>query len=219
MFEKIAEARSKFYWFLSEFYLRKPDKEFIKKLKENLKEINTNGMEREIKEGIDILKKSLEKEKEDNLLVEFTRLFRGIKEGYSPPPPYESVYKGEGIVMGKSTIEVLKKFIKAGFGIIDEYPGPQDYIGTELRFMSLLCYREMEAHIKGNINEAKKYLNFEREFLEEHILSWIPTFCDVMEKESRVNFYKGVAKITRGFILLERSIIEEIIGELHARDG
>jgi TorA maturation chaperone TorD len=142
LIKNLAENRSRSYWLLSLFYLRKPDKVFIAELRRGVEKINVIP---DLKEEILLLKDALKEDLSDQfilrLAVEFTRLFRGIKEGYSPPPPYESVYRGEGRVMGNYTLMVMKKYRDAGFLIIDKYPGPQDYIGTELKFMSFLCFK------------------------------------------------------------------------------
>jgi len=85
MLKSLAELRSKAYWFLSEFYMKKPDKEFLKNLREKLPAI-INSMEDEpLKIQFELLESFLlENTREDietELGVEFTRLFRGVKKG------------------------------------------------------------------------------------------------------------------------------------------
>lgn len=215
LLKKMAENRAKSYWLLSLFYLKRPDKKFLEELKENIFKLDIE-LSGEIKEGLSILKNVLIKEDDLNkfserLAIEFTRLFRGIKEGYSPPPPYESVYRGEGRVMGKYTIIVMRKYLQHGFIVLDEYAGPQDYIGVELKFMSFLCYNEMKAWENNDQKNGKKYINKEREFLEEHIIQWIPNFCKIIERNSREEFYRGVAKLTREFLRTDLESIDLIL--------
>ncbi|MFQ5711841.1 MAG: molecular chaperone [Candidatus Geothermarchaeales archaeon] len=206
-----AEKRSRLYWLLSSFYLRKPDKAFLEELKSKISGIG-GGIGGELEEAVEMLKDTLENSKVEELsqrlVVEFTRLFRGIKKGYGPPPPYESVYRGEGRVVGEVTLEVMKIYSEAGFGIIDEYAGPQDHIGAELKFMSFLCYREMEAWENEKVKDGKRCLEMEKKFLDEHLLQLIPEFCGRVEEEAKEEFYVGVARLTERFVLMDAENIE-----------
>ena len=217
---EIAEKRSKTYWFLGKIYSTVPDIGFIVELREKLPEKIDESDEllevmRFIRDSIDGNPEELSKA----LSVEFTRLFRGIKKDYGPPPPYESVYRGEGRVMGETTLSVLRFYSEAGIGIIDESEGPQDYIGVEMKFMSLLCYKEMESWKNRKIEDGMRYLKLEKKFLEEHILKWVPDFCRRIEVEAREDFYAAVARLTEKFIRVDAENLEillDVINETKA---
>ncbi len=214
--KSLAEIRSRTYWFLSTLYLVRPDAGFLEDLKLKLSEFSEQSDE--LVELVELIRESLEgepRELSQRLAVEFTRLFRGIKKGYSPPPPYESVYRGEGRVMGEATLAVMKFYSEAGFGIIDEDEGPQDYIGVELKFMSLLCYREMESWKNGRIGEGRRYLELEKRFLDEHILRWVPEFCRRVEAEAREEFYAAVARLTEEFIRVDAENLEVLLDAIN----
>ena len=207
-----AENRSRIYMLLSTFYTQRPRKEFVEKLKKdefvkNLK-IAILGDEGEMKEGlknlelfVNSIKDISEMEVAKNLSVDFTRLFGGIKKGYGPPPPYESVWRSEGRIMGEWTEDVLREYYEAGIGIdlSDELP---DSIGAEMKFMALLSYHEAEAWRKNDVSNASRFLQMEQQFLNDHLLQWIPEFCIRMEEEAKSSFYKGIAIFTREFIKL-----------------
>lgn len=216
-----AEMRSKVYMLLSMFYTERPRPELVMKLRSHefisgLKNVMRED-EGKINDAINIFEAFInsindqsETDVAENLAVDFTRLFRGIKKGYGPPPPYESVYRGEDRVMGKWTEEVLKRYSEAGIGMdmLDELP---DYIGIELKFLALLSYREAEAWKGNNIPAATKFLKYQQEFMDSHIHKWIPAFCSLVEEEARTSFYKGVALLTTGFIEIDKDQIEETL--------
>ncbi len=211
MLREFAEIRSRTYWFLSSIYSKKPDPEFVENLRLKLSEIDVHD---DLGEIVGIMRESIDgdlHEISQRLAVEFTRLFRGVKKGYGPPPPYESVYRGEGRVMGETTLSVLKFYSKAGFGIIDESEGPQDYIGVELKFMSLLCYREMVSWEKGDLDGGKRYLELEKTFLEKHLLRWVPDFCRRVEAEAREEFYVAAAMLTENFLQIDAQNVKEML--------
>ncbi len=222
MFAEIALRRSTIYAFLSSFYNSVPKEEFVAKMLSEGFQKELRALAQlaggELREGAELLEQFLKLNRErelekltEELAVEFTRLFRGIKKGYSPPPPYESVYLGEDRVMGEATQKVMSKYLKAGFALNEEYGGPPDYIGTELKFLALASYREAESWRKGDRKEALRLLEVQKSFLEEHILAWVPRFCDVVLQEAESDFYRGVAKLTRGYLSLDAEQLKEVL--------
>ena len=76
----------------------------------------------------------------DSLSVEYTRLLRGVKQSYGPPSPYESVYRGEGVVLGKTTMAARRECLESCFTLALQHRGePPDHISLELEFMRTLC--------------------------------------------------------------------------------
>ena len=132
-----------------------------------------------------------------------------MKPGYGPPPPYESVYSESSQQDGGQVIgDVLKAYREEGVDIDEKARQRPDYIGIELDFMRHLTEKEMERWNKSAHKEAIKYLTTEKDFLAKHIVPWIPKFCDAALKEARTDFYRGVAKLTKGFLQLEEENIE-----------
>jgi TorA maturation chaperone TorD len=146
------------------------------------------------------------------LAVERTRLLRGVKPGYGPPPPYESVYVGsdQGPLM-QASVAVRQAYAEAGVGLPEEVKDQPDFIGLELDFMRHLTEKEAQAWAAADPEEALKVLEKERAFLEEHITRWIPRFCDVMHQEARLDFYRGIARMTKGFVLDEAQKVAELV--------
>lgn len=208
-----AENRSRIYMLLSTFYLEKPHKEIIRKILsdefgQNIKDAISN--EAEMQEGLKTFQLFLnsirdipEAEVVDSLAVDWTKLFRGIKKGYGPPPPYESVWRGEGRIMGEWTQKVLERYQQAGIGMdmADELP---DYIGIELKFMARLCYEESIRWNENNLSEARGFLEMERDFLEGHIQAWVPAFISHASEDASTGFYRAVLGITQAFLKLDK---------------
>lgn len=99
LFARHAEDRSKIYMLLSTFYMQVPSENVIRMLKTNefiqtlrIAALEGNGQMTEALKILEIFINSIrdipESEVAENLAVDFTRLFRGIKKGYGPPPPY-----------------------------------------------------------------------------------------------------------------------------------
>jgi len=216
-----AEERSKTYMLLSLFFLKKPDKSFLWKLNQkqfiaNLADIIARG-EGEISKGFGLIKSFIDSHKDigeeevlEKMEVDFTKLTRGIRKGYGPPPPYESVWKGENIVMGEATQEVIRFYTKTGIGMDLKGEIP-DHIGIELKFMSLLCYKEKENWEKEEYELVFGWLLLEKDFIENHLLDWTPFYLNEMESQAETDFYKGVSIITKNFLELDKETIDELL--------
>lgn len=227
-FLRLAEVRSQIYSFLSSIYIQIPSLDFVKKLldKESSSFLSTipldDGLPQEMLEGLEDIQKFISTSKgktveevQQSLNVDRTRLFRGLMADYSPPPPYESVYREETqLLMGKSTIAVREIYAKAGVGVPDDYKEPPDYIGIELDFMRFLAQKEAKSWKNKKRANALGYLKKEGDFLEGHIAKWVPRFCDKVIDMATLDFYRGIAKMTKGFITDDREKIEGFINSL-----
>jgi TorA maturation chaperone TorD len=212
-----AENRSRFYWFLGDFYIKKPDTAFINDIKSQISKIG-QGSDGDLDESLAIVEEILEdtniEEVSNRLLIEFTRLFRGIKKGYGIPPPYESIYRGERRVIGQVTLDVMKIYRDVGFDFSGNYSGPQDYLGVELKFMAFLCQNEMDAWKNNNDDKAKKYIELEKTFLNMHLLQIISKFSRNVINKTREKFYIGVVKLTEKFTTMDADTIDYLLSNL-----
>ncbi len=197
-----AATRSQVWWLLSRLYLERPESAFIEEL--------AKAIHRERKEwsgGDDILaalSRSLERDPAElaaDLLPEYTRLLRGILKDYGPPPPYESLYRGDNL-MGDATVWVTQFYRDAGFENIYPEAGPPDHIGVELRFLALLCFRESEAAATGDETGVTRYRAHQRNFIERHLMGWVPAFAEQLIARSRTPFYSAVAHMTQQLVEL-----------------
>lgn len=164
--------------------------------------------------GIDLfggLSTNPEEERLEALAVEYARLFLGPSRHISP---HESVHHQRedgqwGQLWADSTVEV-KRFIEtAGFRYDSEFTGMPDHISVELEFMEQVTQREEQAWSEDD-KEAPLYCQkIEKKFMEEHLLKWIPGFCDKVAQEAELPFYRDMAVMTKHFMVFER---EELNG-------
>jgi putative dimethyl sulfoxide reductase chaperone len=205
----LAGSRSRIYGMLAAAYNRLPDESLV----ERLASLDTGGHDwpPELADGLDLIEgfsrsrsgKPLD-ERATELSVERTRLLRGLKPGYGPPPPYEAVYAGsDGQPRMQATAAVAKAYAEAGVGLPEGLKEQPDYIGLELDFMRHLTEREARAWAEGNRDEAVRIVEKERRFLEEHLARWVPRFCEVMDRAARLDYYRGIARMTGRFVQAE----------------
>lgn len=213
---ELARARAKLYQILSALYFKPFEGDTLKLLAEwsaaQVEAANSWLLSQKTRQGLILLnaffrnvaKKPWDKLQED-ISIEFTRLFRGVKQHYSPLPPYESVYREEsGRVFGETTADVQKNYRRFGFDLSDGLKNePPDHLSFELEFMHLLCHQEAEARERNDEDEALRLLKAQKEFTEEHLLTWLPELCAKIGELDRLGFFHGVAELTEGWVTFD----------------
>ena len=155
--------------------------------------------------GIDDLMQKPDAELLEELAVEYSRLFLGPGKHISP---HESVHHQRedgqwGMLWGKSTAEV-KHFIEAtGLSYNEDFKGLPDHISVEFEFMQQLIQREEQAWKEADADKAASCRQVEKKFIEEHLIRWVPTFCEMVIQEAELPFYQTAAALTRSFIEFE----------------
>lgn len=123
------------------------------------------------------------------LAIDYVRTFIGHGvNGYSAAYPFESVYTSERrLLMQEARAEVLDTLrdngLKAG-----RWNEGEDHIGLELEFIQRMSIRAKEALEEGDEEGAVEQLRRSREFMEEHLLNWMPMLCADMHKFAHTKF-------------------------------
>jgi len=222
----LARARGELYRTLSGIFIHSPNRTVLEKLLDKHDALSAlflrqyDPLPSKLKTGLEAIRSFADELESgridkfaDALLVEYTRLLRGVKQSYGPPPPYESVYLGEGVVFGEVTIAVRKEYGEWGFTPAERHrTEPPDHISLELEFMQFLCTREAKAWRKEDQNEAQSLLSIEKRFLEKHLGKWAPKFCETIRRYDKLRFYRGWADITEGWISFDCQLIENSEG-------
>ena len=200
----MARQRSDIYGLLAMVYRQEVNSEFLEQIKDPrfLGVLSDLG----IQFDDDFLQKP-EKELLEDLAVEYTRLFLGPGKHISP---HESIHHEKdnskwGQLWGDSTVEV-KKFIETtGLEYQTDFKGLPDHISVELEFMQQLTLREEQAWEDADTEGAAYCRNIEEKFIEEHLIPWVPEFCEKIMQETELPFYRDLAALTRNFIEFEKA--------------
>jgi TorA maturation chaperone TorD len=209
--QDLAEIRSRTWWLLSRFYLERPEPSFLAELTAAFGSTPDEDAAPDawVKTLVACLASAPPTDLSRRLRVEFTRLFRGIQEGQGPPPPYESLYRGQS-VGGDLTLSVRNRYRAAGFNEIEPSVGPQDHLGAELRFLALLALREAQAWECADSDAAQARIVQQQGFLETHLLTWLPDYVVRIQTESPEPFYSAAAGLTLAFAADARADLDLI---------
>ena len=145
------------------------------------------------------------------LAADYARLFLSIHK--TPAHPSESVYR-DGVMMQFSRDEVLSTYWSFGIDKKTDFTEPEDHIAIELGFMMFLCEKAYQALKKGKTTEASKYIQSQQDFLEQHLLKWVPKLVDDIIAAGRTQFYKSIALLTKEFLEMDVFATKDILKEL-----
>ena len=197
-----AELRSNIYGLLATVFREEPTEELIKELRGPRLSGVFSDMGVELGETF---YSSPEATSAEALGLEFTRLFIGPGSHISA---HESIFAemdgGTSSLWGKKTVEV-KNFIEtAGLDYEPEFTGIPDHISVELEFMQKLTAWEAEKWAQHDRKSAEYSSSIQRMFLDQHLLLWLPQFCDAVMEQAEVPFYRSMAELTRNYMEFER---------------
>jgi len=131
-------------------------------------------------------------EVQEQLAIDWTRLFRGVSPTYGPQPPYEGLFRpdlGDHIVVMQAVNRIYREI---GVATSDENSNRPDYLGTELGFLSFLIQQMAKAGRAGESSDARHYAGVAEKFMKEHLSKWVAAFISEAYPHANTDFYKGV---------------------------
>ncbi len=135
---------------------------------------------------------------------EFTHLFLG-PFGLAIQP-YESYYL-TGYLF-RAPLVIFRAFLQhLGLEKDDEtFAEPEDVLAFELEVMRWLVGKQMAV---AEAEAENDWLQRQMACLKHHVLVWVPTCTQDIERAEGVGFYRGAAMILRGFLEVERQMFWE----------
>jgi putative dimethyl sulfoxide reductase chaperone len=206
----VARQRSQTYWWLSELFLAAPDAAGVARLREHAAQVSNGDDDVALIARVREMAAALTHASPKTLAVEHARLFAGLGESYGPAPPFESMHAGVP-VQAESLPSIVDAYRAAGFDRIDVPAVPQDHLAVELRFMALLAAQESAARDTRDGEQVRALLTHQQRFLDDHLLSWVPAYCERIAVATREQFFAAVAHMTAETLALDRDNLDDLI--------
>jgi TorA maturation chaperone TorD len=127
-----------------------------------------------------------------------------------PSPPWSSVYLDGGSLFGPTALAVEKEFKRLGFWIPEGNHEPCDHITYELQFVAELYKEAAEEFRQGDETGGFQHLNEARQFTSTYLTPWLAAFLGRVEKHAETDFYRGLAKLTRGLVQMESGFLDGV---------
>lgn len=123
--------------------------------------------------------------------------------------PWASTYLGkEKMLFQESTLEVRNIYRKYGFITHDYLKVADDHISIELHFMAKMSELVKEAFDNNDGEKIKYYVNAQKEFINKHMLTWIPKYSKEIQKAETAYLYPQFAKAVEAFLNADLEILK-----------
>ena len=213
----LARAREDLYRFLGGLYVMEADAGQLAAMKRmTFPEIaGDSDSDRDLREGYELLSGYLAAVTEDDLddlAADYAKVFLAAGDAAGLAAfPYESVYVSKKHRVGGSTELQMHALYKARGREADPnvYRTVDDHIGLMLEYQGLLCGELADALEAGDTAKAEALLAEQREFLKKHLMNWALSFTADVIRYAERDFYKGIARITSGFLKKEAELLEK----------
>jgi len=213
---RLIEQRAATYGLLSRLYRREIDKQLLNDLKQMRFPANTGNMQ--VDEAYRLLATYLGtvwENSDTELAVDYARVFIGHGiDAFSAAYPFESVYTSEKrLLMQKARDEVLAIYRSAGLEKKASWKEGEDHVALELEFMQIISERTVSALKDSNEVQALDLLLTQKNFLEDHLVSWVPMMTADMKRFAQSDFYQGLAYLTDGFLETDHEFLSDLLEE------
>ena len=148
------------------------------------------------------------------LAVDYVRVFIGHGlDMHSAAYPFESVHTSKRrLLMQEARDEVLALYHAAGIVKQDSWHEGEDHIALELEYMQILCERTAQSLESGDEAGAAASLRCQLNFLDDHLLNWVPMLVSGMKELAGTDLYRGLAFLTEGYLEADREFVGEMLG-------
>jgi TorA maturation chaperone TorD len=129
----------------------------------------------------------------------------------------ESAYRNDrGLLFQNAYFDILEKYKEVGLGKREDFSEPEDHLSLELAYMAHLSHRTISSIQTGKEEEMKKYYQYQKNFLKDHLLLWIPQFARSLSEISPSKFYEALTCLLEGYIKMDFEFLDSLLSEVSA---
>ncbi len=217
------EGRAAFYRTLAHLYFTEVSAEQVEHMAAQ-DFAGMSGSDPLIAEGFEDIRRYLRKRDSgtrQELAVDYAHTFlaAGNYESFAATP-YESVFTSEtGLLMQEARDEVYKAYCAEHVQPSETLHTPEDHLTFEFEFIATLLERTNDALQADDLAETLRYARTARDFNEAHQLNWVDDLCDAVMDCAQTRFYRGLSKVTRGWVHLEAAVMADEVAALEELKG
>ncbi|HAS6071322.1 TPA: molecular chaperone TorD [Vibrio vulnificus] len=200
------EKRAEIYWWLSSLFAKElTQKELDKYQSMEIRAFLTGLAENDslrpsIDDFVDALNRLVDRQDAQlELSADFCDLF--LKTAKHGALPYASIYlTKDGLLNGEPAQKMDAWLQKHGVQVNQQLNEPADHLAIMLDFLGNLIIRSNELEQERHMEEAFVEQN---DFLQEMLLSWLPSFAVRAKKCDEFGFYSSAIKLLVAFCKLD----------------
>jgi len=128
-------------------------------------------------------------------LDDLKRAYSGLFEVGSDGPPVpirEDLQTGQ---RGGTREDLVRFYNFFNYSLADKFAWAPDHLSVQLEFMHFLCFREASAD-----EDALSYQLAQADFLQRHLIKWVPKFTASVEATMPESVYNSVVQLLHEFL-------------------
>ena len=122
--------------------------------------------------------------------------------------PYAAVFLEENGYLGGTITQEASAFY-ADFGYVAPLNESPDHLAIELNALAFLCGMEADAHTNRGAHDVHYSRQLQRQFLDEHLLRWLPAFAFGVEQQASDEVYRAIVRQALALTLEHRGLLGE----------
>lgn len=151
----------------------------------------------------------------NTLAVDYARVFLGSGSlDAEAAYPFESVYTSpRHLTMQDARDEVLAIYRSWGIDKNDGWKEGEDHLAAELEFVEALALRSAEALEAGDEERAFNLVETQRNFIADHLMRWVPKFCEDVPRFAKKDFYSAFAALLIAVLKEDLATLDDLLGD------
>jgi len=146
------------------------------------------------------------------LAREYAGLFLGV--GEHTVSLCESQYHKSKFYSNENPLFAIhREYASSGLEKNEAFKEPDDHLAMELAFMAHLCGRTADA-ASDPAGEALSGLSRQRDFLETHLLSWVPAMAEKLKAARPAGFYASASEFLCRFLDVDQRLTSRCLTDI-----
>ena len=117
-------------------------------------------------------------------------------------------------MMGDARDDVVARFLEDGFQVNPDLHEPEDHLAFELEYLANMNERAREQAQARNRDQLRRNVVRQQEFIEGHLLSWIPLLHETSLDYAKLTFYPGMLLVAQGTLEQARDLLRGVLAQL-----
>ncbi len=152
----------------------------------------------------------------ENLEAEYIEKFDVGNHQTPPCSLHEGVIRGN-VTRVEAFTDLLRCYDYFGVKLSESQRRYPDYLGVQLEFMAFLGHKVTQVERDGG--DSVPLRRAQRDFLERHLLSWVPLLREKIERNVSESFYKSLSGLLLCFLERHHQYLAHSVKDPRFRKG
>ena len=133
------------------------------------------------------------------------------------PQPSVSLYEGSHHLHGNKPgllLELKSFYSNFGLAMAESENELEDALSAELEFMQFLTAKQVQA--EEGVLDRVPYLRAQRDFLQRHLVAWLPVLQAEVESKLKHPFYRALGVLANDFVAFDAGVVGDDAACLNA---